>query len=64
VAEEHFNHLRAWLGELGVPPARQRQLLHAARFNWFQRVRHQLWMLRNRWSYRRRYRNYATPRGR
>jgi arylsulfatase A-like enzyme len=48
VAERHFELLRAWLDELRVPRARQRQLLYNAPFSWGDEVRHRLWMWRNR----------------
>ena len=58
VAEEHFEMLRAWLDQLAVPPARQRQLLHAEKFGWFDRAKHRLWLSRNRRHYRKHYGNY------
>jgi arylsulfatase A-like enzyme len=64
VAEEHFRLLGEWLEELGVSAARREQLLHAAPFGWFARMRHRAWMLRNRWFYRKHYRHYAASRAR
>src|SRR5262249_20591219 len=58
VAEDHFRLLGEWLEELGVPAARREQLLHAAPFGWLERLRHHAWMLRNRWFYRKHYRDY------
>jgi arylsulfatase A-like enzyme len=59
IAAQHFKLLCDWLKELGVPPARQRQLLHAVPFGRWNHFKHWLWMLRNRWHYFRHYRNYA-----
>jgi hypothetical protein len=56
--------LGGWLEDLGVSPARREQLLHAAPFGWFARMRHRAWMLRNRWFYRKHYRHYASSRAR
>jgi arylsulfatase A-like enzyme len=61
VAARHFQLLRDWLNELGVPPARQRQLLHAQKFNRWEKLKHWLWMRRNRRHYWKNYRDYATP---
>jgi arylsulfatase A-like enzyme len=58
VAREHFELLCRWLNELKVPGARQQQLLHAAPFGWVERFKHRFWMLRNRWSYRRKFSGY------
>ena len=60
VAEQHLQMLCGWLEELKVPPARQRQLLHAAPFGWLDRLRHKFWMLANRAAYQRRYRRWAS----
>ncbi|MGN6641909.1 MAG: hypothetical protein ACTHKU_02790, partial [Verrucomicrobiota bacterium] len=59
VAEELFALLVSWLEELHVPEARKKQLLHAADFGWAERMKHRLWLLRNRWTYQKNYRNYA-----
>jgi arylsulfatase A-like enzyme len=59
VAQEHFHLLCGWLDGLGVPPARQRQLLHAEKFNRWEKFKHWLWMQRNRLSYFWNYRNYS-----
>jgi arylsulfatase A-like enzyme len=64
IAEEHFRLMGEWLEELGVSAARREQLLHAAPFGWFARLRHRAWMLRNRWFYRKYYRHYAGSRAR
>jgi len=61
VAERHFEHLRSWLEELGVPAARRRQLLHAAPFGWLDRARERFSNWRHHWSYKTNYRNYARP---
>jgi arylsulfatase A-like enzyme len=59
VAQQHFDRLRQWLNDLKVPPARQRQLLHATAFNRWEILKHWLWMQRNRLHYWRHFRNYA-----
>jgi hypothetical protein len=59
MAQQLFGMLGSWLEELNVPPARRSQLLHGSRFNWFQRAKHRLWMLKNRGIYEWRYRNYT-----
>ncbi|HSY18899.1 MAG TPA: sulfatase [Candidatus Acidoferrales bacterium] len=59
VAEELFGLLVFWLEDLHVPAARREQILHAADFGWMDRMKHRLWMLRNRWSYQRNYCDYA-----
>jgi arylsulfatase A-like enzyme len=59
VAEELFALLVSWLEELQVPAARRKQLLHDADFGWAERMKHRVWLLRNRWSYQRNYQDYA-----
>ncbi len=59
MAKEHFQLLCGWLVELGVPPARQRQLLYATKFNRWEKFKHWLWMQRNRLSHFWNYRNYS-----
>jgi hypothetical protein len=59
VAQQLFEMLSSWLDELKVPPARRRQLLHAGRFPWLDRLKHRLWMLGNRSIYEWRYRRYS-----
>ena len=59
VAEELFALLISWLEELKVSPARRKQMLHDADFGWVERMKHRLWLLRNRWSYQKNYRDYA-----
>ena len=60
IAEEHFALLVSWLEELRVPAARRNQLLLAADFGWMERMKHRLWMLRNRRYYRKHYRDYVA----
>ncbi|HZF00448.1 MAG TPA: sulfatase [Methylomirabilota bacterium] len=60
IAEQHFELLRSWLHELEVPPARQRELLRAEKFGWFDKIKHRLWMSRNRRNYFKKYRNYCV----
>lgn len=59
VAQRHFDLLRGWLNELQVPAARQRQLLHATKFNRAEKLKHWLWMQRNRAHYWWNFRGYA-----
>ena len=59
IARELFEKLRSWLNELKVPPARQRQLLLGARLNWLERLKHRLWLRRNRRVYQSRYCHYS-----
>jgi hypothetical protein len=59
VAEELFAFLVSWLEELKVSPARQKQMLHDADFGIVERIKHRLWLLRNRWSYQKNYSDYA-----
>jgi arylsulfatase A-like enzyme len=58
-AKEHFQLLCGWLDELGVPPARQQQLLHAKKFNRWEKLKHWFWQTGNRCSYFWNYRNYS-----
>jgi arylsulfatase A-like enzyme len=58
-AAELFALLVSWLEELKVPAARKRQLLYAADFDWMERMKHRFWMIRNRFSYNKSYRDYA-----
>lgn len=58
-ARELFEKLTCWLNELKVPPARQRQLLHAEKFGWLDRARHRFWMLTNRAIYKKCYLGYV-----
>jgi arylsulfatase A-like enzyme len=59
VAGEHFQLLCGWLNGLGVTPARRRQLLQAGKFSRWEKLKHWLWMRRNRWHYWKNYRHYA-----
>lgn len=60
IAGQHFDLLQSWLHELEVPPARQRELLRAEKFGWFDKIKHRLWMSRNRRNYVKKYRNYTA----
>jgi len=59
VAERHFEKLCSWLDKLEVTAARRKQLLHAASFGQINRIKHRLWLSRNRRHYRKHYRDYA-----
>lgn len=59
IAKQHFELLRSWLEILKVPPARQKQLLHAEHFNWWNRIKHNFWIRCNRRFYFRNYRNFS-----
>lgn len=62
VAQQLFDILCGWLNELKVPPARQKQFLHAAEFPRFEKIKHWLWMRRNQFSYWMKFRNYDPRR--
>jgi arylsulfatase A-like enzyme len=59
IAQEHFKLLCSWLADLNVPPARQHQLLHGGRLNWWNSLKDWLWRAGNRCHYHWRFRNYA-----
>ena len=46
--------------QLKIPVARQRQLLHNEDFDWSNRMKYRLWMLRNRCIYLQKFRSYAA----
>lgn len=60
IAERHYELLVSWFDRLNIPKARQRQMLHNERFDWKERLKHRVWMLRNRLGYFFKYRCYAT----
>jgi len=60
VAQHHYDMLVTWMDKLRIPAARQRQMLHNQDFDWTNRMKHRLWMFRNRCVYLQRYRDYAT----
>jgi arylsulfatase A-like enzyme len=63
-AERLYDLLVRWLEQLKIPAARRQQLLHADNFGWVNQLKHRFWMLGNRCSYLRHYRNYAAAKRR
>jgi arylsulfatase A-like enzyme len=61
VAQHHYDLIVSWMEKLKIPAARQRQLLHNEDFDWTNRMKYRLWMLRNRCIYLQKFRSYAAP---
>ena len=59
IAQHHYDLIVTWMEKLMIPAPRQRQLLHNEDFDWANRMKYRLWMLRNRCVYLQRYRSYA-----
>jgi len=60
VAQHHYDLIVNWMEQLKIPAARQRQLLHNEDFDWSNRMKYRLWMLRNRCIYLQKFRSYAA----
>ncbi len=60
IAERHFELMQKWFQGLGIPPARQRQLLFNEDFGSIARLQYGCWKLGRRLGYLRHYRCYAS----
>jgi hypothetical protein len=60
VAQELVRVLENWLDSLDVPAGRKRQLLYAAPFTVWNKLGYSAWLYKNRLSYSRRFRHYAS----
>ena len=60
IAQRLFELLGKWMDDLGVSAARKQQLLHDAPFTLGDQVKYRLWLLRNEWLHRLKYRTYAN----
>jgi hypothetical protein len=58
-AQELFRHLQQWMNQLDVSPARQKQILHNARFTKWDNFRYKWWLKQRRRSYNRNFADYA-----
>ena len=60
VARRLFDQLISWFDDLGVPAGRKNRILYNTPIKAWQRMKYKIWLARNRFSYWKNYRNYAT----
>jgi arylsulfatase A-like enzyme len=57
-AKHLYDLMVSWFVKLGIPEARQRQMMHNADFGWTDKLRHKIWMFGNGLKYVTRYARY------